>query len=210
MSRSLTWCKTTLLKLPDNTKIQVPIWHSGMPGAFFIHVHEALSTYKCKGYFSKYQEALDAILKSKEIIDLLKQTIVQMSPATLLAGMPKRTKKKKKTKEVTSQVGVMEEPKGTWTSLQADQSQLTTLELGLNHAHLAKKSLEPINAIAAGHFFSLYTNLLSKDNQFQWDKIVSSQVDTPPWTDVRGKEQSYQVLHVLNRLCDAAHADGVC
>ena len=34
----------------------------------------------------------------------------------------------------------------------------------------------------------LYANLLSKDAQFQCDKIVSLQVDTDPWTDVGGKE----------------------
>ena len=45
------------IKLPDKTEIQVPIWHQGMPKAFSIHVREALSTCKRKGYFSKYQEA---------------------------------------------------------------------------------------------------------------------------------------------------------
>ena len=34
-----------------------------------------------------------------------------------------------------------------------------------------------------------YANLLSVDAWFQWDKIVISQVNTAPWTDVRGKEQ---------------------
>ena len=34
-----------------------------------------------------------------------------------------------------------------------------------------------------------YANLLSEDAWFQWDKIVTSQVDTAPWIDVRGKEQ---------------------
>ena len=32
-------------------------------------------------------------------------------------------------------------------------------------------------------------NLLSEDARFQWDKIVSSQMDTAPWTNVRGMEQ---------------------
>jgi hypothetical protein len=73
-----------------------------------------LSTCKQKGYdFSKYQEAIDAILKSEETMAFLKQTITQTSPVTPLAGTPKRSKKKKKSKEWTSQVGVMEEPKGT-------------------------------------------------------------------------------------------------
>jgi hypothetical protein len=38
------------IKLPDKTKIQVPIWHSGMPEAFFIQVCEAISACKRKVY----------------------------------------------------------------------------------------------------------------------------------------------------------------
>ena len=30
------------IKLPDKTEIQVPIWHSGMPEVFLIHVCEAI------------------------------------------------------------------------------------------------------------------------------------------------------------------------
>ncbi len=46
------------IKLPDKTKIQVPIRHQGTPKAFLIHVREALSACTHKGYFSMYQEAL--------------------------------------------------------------------------------------------------------------------------------------------------------
>ena len=51
------------------------------------------------------------------------------------------------------------------------------------------KVAERTKVTTAGNFFSLYANLLSKDAWFQWDKIVTSQVDTAPWIDVRGKEQ---------------------
>ncbi len=39
---------------------------------------------------------------------------------------------------------------------------------------------EKAQAASAEGFFSLYVNLLSKDAQFCWDKIVSSQVRTAP------------------------------
>jgi hypothetical protein len=37
-------------------------------------------------------------------------------------------------------------------------------------------------------FFSLYVNLLSKDAQLHWDKIVSSQIGAAPWTNLQGNE----------------------
>ena len=52
-----------------------------------------------------------------------------------------------------------------------------------------KKAAQAKCNLAAGQFFTFYANLLSKNAWYQWDKIVALQVDTAPWTDVRGKEQ---------------------
>ena len=71
----------------------------------------------------------------------------------------------------------------------AVQSRMSTLDLGLKRVRLDKKVTVKKKAKAAENFFLLYMNLLSEDAHFQWDKIVSSQVDTAPWTDVRGIEQ---------------------
>ncbi len=42
--------------------------------------------------------------------------------------------------------------------------------------------------MAAEGFFLLYANLLSKDAQLHWDKIVSSQVRAAPQTNLQGNE----------------------
>lgn len=42
---------------------------------------------------------------------------------------------------------------------------------------------------AAEGFFSLYANLLSVEARTHWDKIVERQIDTAPWTDLKGKEK---------------------
>ncbi len=47
-----------------------------------------------------------------------------------------------------------------------------------------KKAAQAKRNLAAGQFFTFYANLLSEDARYQWDKIVASQVDTAPWTDV--------------------------
>jgi hypothetical protein len=60
------------IKLPDKTEIQVPIWHSSTPEAFFIHVRKAILACKCKGYFDKYHAAVDIIATSDMAIKLLR------------------------------------------------------------------------------------------------------------------------------------------
>ena len=73
-----------------------------------------------------------------------------------------------------------------------------------------KKAAQAKRNLAAGQFFMFYANLLSKDARYQWDKIVASQDDTAPWTDVRGKEQpTVRVRSYLSFMFDIALADGV-
>ena len=63
------------------------------------------------------------------------------------------------------------------------------LELSLKGARAKLAAARKKQKTAAEGFFSLYANLLTEDARYHWDKIVSSQCDTYPWTDLRGKEQ---------------------
>ena len=62
------------------------------------------------------------------------------------------------------------------------------LELSLKGARAKLAAARKKQKTAAEGFFSLYANLLTEDARYHWDKIVSSQCDTYPWTDLRGKE----------------------
>ncbi len=79
-------------------------------------------------------------------------------------------------------------PKSRKDAEDPNQSSPDNLKASLKDALLEKKVALEAKATAAEGFFSLYTNLLSKDAQFRWDKIVSSQVGTAPWTDLQGNE----------------------
>ncbi len=99
------------IKLPDKTKIQVPIWHSGTFKAFLIHVREAISACKRKGYFDKYHNAVDVIATSDTAIKLLWQAAKHTdAPANLPTESTfMAPKKKKKSKEAATQVEVVED-----------------------------------------------------------------------------------------------------
>ena len=74
------------------------------------------------------------------------------------------------------------------TETVTEEAPLTQSQKDLELARTTKKNAERLKTLCAKHFFSLYANLLSEDARFQWDKIVSSQVDTAPWTDLQGEE----------------------
>jgi hypothetical protein len=64
---------------------------------------------------------------------------------------------------------------------------LKTVKLG----HLADaKAAEKQRVDAAEGFFSLYANLLSVEARVAWDKIVTRQIGTAPWTDLKGREHN--------------------
>ncbi|MFM8588488.1 MAG: hypothetical protein ACKOBX_09120, partial [Bacteroidota bacterium] len=43
---------------------------------------------------------------------------------------------------------------------------------------------------AAEGFFSLYANLLSVEQRIAWEKIVDQQIETAPWTDLKGRKRT--------------------
>ena len=140
---------TMTIKLPDKTIIQVSIWNTGTPEAFLVHVREALSACKRKGYFEQYDEAIKVLLKSDETIALYRTAIAQArDPST-----PKRPLKKKKTPaKTTAQEAEVEEPAvpadeaapatGTLMTMMAEQPKSDSLDQGLKRARLAKKAAE--------------------------------------------------------------------
>jgi len=50
------------------------------------------------------------------------------------------------------------------------------------------KTAEKKRVEAAEGFFSLYANLLSVEARVAWDRIVTRQIGTAPWTDLKGRE----------------------
>ncbi len=112
-----------------------------------------------KGLFQDYDDAILAETKFVEQAKSLRKAIVS----------PNGPKSRKDT----------EDP---------NQSSLDDLKASLKDTLLEKKKAIEAKATAAECFFSLYVNLLSEDARFRWDKIVSSQVRTAPWTDLQGNE----------------------
>jgi len=148
------------IKLPDKTEFNVPIWDTGTQEAFLIHVQQVKSACKRKGLFKDYDDALEAESRADEQVKSLRRAI------------SKANKKKEKEKETDP----------------PSQSSQDDLKAELAEALLEKKAAESSLVEAAEGFFSLYANLLSEDARFRWDKIVTSQVGTAPWTDLQGNE----------------------
>jgi hypothetical protein len=147
------------IKLSNKTEFSVPIWDTGIQEAFLIHVQQAKRACKRKGLVQDYDDAIGAELKAVEQAKSLR-------------------------KAIASAIG----PKSKKNTEDPNQSSMDDLKASLKDALLEKKVALEVKAMAAEGFFLLYANLLSKDAQFCWDKIVSCQVRAAPWTDLQGNE----------------------
>ena len=65
------------------TELQVPIWHSGMREAFFIHVGSAREVIEKKGYFESYKESSESYA---ELCEKIKQLKIQLSELDETSG----------------------------------------------------------------------------------------------------------------------------
>jgi hypothetical protein len=122
-------------------------------------MQQAKSACKRKGLFQDYDDANEAETKSVEQAKSLR-------------------------KAIANAIG----PKSKKDAEDPNQSSPDDLQASLKDAFLIQKEAQEAKATAAEDFFLLYANLLSKDAQFRWDKIVSSQVRAAPWTDLQGNE----------------------
>jgi hypothetical protein len=139
------------IKLPGKTKFSVPIWDTGTQEAFLIHVQQAKSTCLRKGLFQDYNDTIEA---ESEATDNAKNFWEAIANTT--------------------------GPKSKKDATAPNQFSLDELKASLKEALLVQKEVQEAQSTAAKGFFLLYVNLLSKDAQFCWDKIVSSQVRAAP------------------------------
>ena len=149
---------TYTIKLPDKTQFTVNIWDTGTPEAFLIHVQTAVNACKRKGLFSDYHTATEEVRAANEAV---------ITYLEVIAKAKKTPGKSKKAEEP-------DPPADAEKSLKDSRAKLAV-------ARAEQKA-------AAEGFFSQYANLLTEDARYHWDKIVASQCDTYPWTDLQGKE----------------------
>ncbi len=75
-----------------------------------------------------------------------------------------------------------------------------------NKATFAKEATKNKRKTTATKMFQFYTNLLSLDAKYAWNKIVQEQTEADPFKDLQGISRIYAqgdfcVSHLMNALC---------
>ncbi len=178
--------KTTIKK---DTILNFAVWQeNGTRKAFFMHLSAILDAIKKRGHFKDYEMAVEEYEKAKKAVESAKAGLA------LLEGTREKVKKSHKNK--TTKEGKKDstakapEPESgakeaEVTPTAKDKMKASFLE-DLGKAKQAQRTAKGVKTIATSKMFLFYSNLLSPESKYAWNKIVSEQTESDPYVNLQG------------------------
>ncbi len=170
--------KTTLEK---DTTLDFAVWQeNGTREAFLMHVTAVLDAIKKRGHLDDYKKAAWQYEKSKEAVETARAGLL-----LLQESMRKSSKEKKKTKE-GKKVAPAKAPEPVSAAKEAEvapaahDDMKASFSSDLEKAKQYQRSAKGVMTVAASKMFLFYSNLLSPESKYAWNKIVSKQTEGDP------------------------------
>ncbi len=172
--------KTTIKK---DTMLNFLVWHKNRTRkAFLMHVTVVLDAIKKRGQFNDYEKAEKDYKEAKKAIESARAAL------SLLDGTGAKAKRshKKKTKEAKKDTTVKapyseSDAKEAKDAPEANDDPMKAGFLeDLEKAKQAQSTAKGMMTVAASKMFMFYSNLLSPESKYAWNKIVSKQTESEP------------------------------
>ncbi len=179
--------------LEKDTTLTFLEWHkNGTQEAFLMHVMAVLDAIKKRGMFKDYDKAQKAYVEAKKVVELAEAGLALLNGTS--AGSKKNCKKKAlaKAKEATKEAFAKTPETKPETKEAKEATKVTedTMKAGFQ-ADLEKTNKVVQNAkgamtAEASQMFAFYSNLLSPESKYSWNKIVSKQTESDPFVNLQG------------------------
>jgi hypothetical protein len=173
-----------------------------------MHVTAIINAIKKRGHLDDYKKAAWAYKKAKKAIES------DRAGLALLEETGENVKKlsKEKTKEGKKEApGKAPEPKSAAKEAEvapaANDNMKASFSSDLEKAKQAKRITKGVMTAAASKMFSFYSNLLSPESKFAWNKIISEQTEGDPYVNLQGDtlEGPRGILHQSLNNCMMFH-----
>jgi hypothetical protein len=176
------------MTIEKDTMLDFLVWHkNGTRKAFLMHVTAVLDAIKKCGHFYNYGKA------AKDHEESMKAIKSARAALSLLNGTGAKAKKshKKKTKEVekdaTAKVQDSEsDAKEAEDAPEANDKMKAGFLEDLEKAKQAQRTAKGAMTVAANKMFAFYSNLLSPESKYAWNKIVGKQTESDPYVNLQG------------------------
>jgi hypothetical protein len=160
--------------LEKDTTLNFAVWQeNGTCEAFLMHVTAVLDAIKKRGHLDDYEKAAWQYEKSKEAVETARAGLLLLGE-----GMRISSKEKKKTKE-GKKVDPANAPEPVSAAKEAEVAPAVNDDMkasfssDLEKAKQAQRNLKGAMTHAASKMFLFYSNLLSPESKYAWNKIVS-------------------------------------
>ncbi len=189
--------------IEKDTTLNFPVWQeNGTCKGFLMHVTALLDAIKKRGHFEdydkavfKYKEASKAIASARTGLSLVEESKKKANKVK-----KKLREKTKECKNVTPKAPAKDpepkapakapEPKAAAQEAEvaptADDQMKASFLSDLEKAKQAQCIAKGAKTVAASKMIAFYSNLLSPESKYAWNKIVSEQTESDPYVNLQG------------------------
>jgi hypothetical protein len=157
-----------------------------------MHVMAALGAIKKRGTFKDHDKAKKDYEEAKKVVELAEAGLALLGGTS--AGSRKNCKKKAlaKAKEAAKEASAKTPETKSETKEAEEATKVTkdTMKAGfqadLEKAKIAMEDAKGAKTAEASKMFAFYSNLLSPESKYSWNKIVSKQTENNPFVNLQG------------------------
>ncbi len=178
--------KTTI---ENNTTLNFPVWHKNRTReAFLMHMTAVLDAIKKRGHFQDYKKSEKVHKEAKKTVESARAGLSLLDGT----GAKSRWFHKKKAKEAAkkalakAQDSKSEAREAKEASKVDDYSMKAGFLEDLEKAKQDQSTAKGAMTTAASKMFTFYSNLLSPESKYLWNKIVGEQMESDPYVNLQG------------------------
>ncbi len=178
--------KTTIEK---DTTLNFPVWRENRTcEAFLMHVTAVLDAIKKCGHFQDYKKAEKVHKEAKKAIESARAGL------SLLNGIGAKSRQfcKKKAKEAAEKAlaKAQDSESEAREAKEASEVNNNSMKAGfledLEKAKQTQSTAKGAMTAAASKIFTFYSNLLSPESKYTWNKIIGEQTESDPYVNLQG------------------------
>jgi hypothetical protein len=179
--------------LEKDTTLNFPVWHeNGTRKAFLMHVTAVLDAMKKRGHFKDYDRAQRAYDEAKKVAELAEAGLALLNGTFAGTTSKRKTKALTKAKEAGKEALVKTQETKPETKEAEEAPKVTddTMKAGfqadLDKANQAQETAKGVMTAAANLMITFYSNLLSLESKYAWNKIIRKQTEGDPFVNLQG------------------------
>jgi hypothetical protein len=174
--------------IEKDTTLNFPVWHKYKTcEAFLVHITAVLNAIKKYGRFNNYEKAEKEHKESKKAIESARAALSLLDRTGAKAKMLGKNKTKEAKKDATAKVlDSKSDAKEAKEAPEANDKMKAGFLDHLEKAKQAQRTVKGAMTVAAKKMFTFYSNLLSLESKYAWNKIVGEQTESDPYVKIQG------------------------